>query len=402
MIDNNNTTLNIGNIISGEELKNLISCTNLTRNEQREKLSEADLFTIPVDELATHTAIFGTTQGGKTTTTKKLILELNRCHIPVMVIDWHNEYASLIKKLNGIVLVPPTSLVKPNSNLNEQALTWNILDPRFYSDKINSDILEDHIELIVNLLSLKQILNLTDPMKNVFINLLKNVYNFESFKGKMAMKMHLSFGNFPTFHDVNDCLNNLNYSSKELSINSLNALKNRINKITTGTLKSIFCTKTSFNPQLIFKQNVAIQMNHLTEDFDYAVSLLTFFILRQLMSHFKKQGESKLRYVIVIDEAPSVLSLHPLIENRISRMLQELRKFGIGLIIVARNTDISKTVLRETNQKFVHRLQHPEDVNNISKMIGLKNNKFLVKDLPPGVCFVKSSGKELKLLKIKL
>ena len=143
-------------------------------------------------------------------------------------------------------------------------------------------------------------------------------------------------------------------------------------------------------------------MNHLTEDFDYAVSLLTFFILRQLMSHFKKQGESKLRYAIIIDEAPSVLSLHPLIENRISRMLQELRKFGIGLIIVARNTDISKTVLSETNQKFVHRLQHPEDINNISKMIGLKNNKFLVKDLPPGVSFVKSSGKELKLLKIKL
>ena len=399
---NNNTNLTIGNIVSSEELKNLISSTNLTRNEQREKLSETGIFTIPVDELATHTAIFGTTQGGKTTTTKKLILELNKCQIPVMVIDWHNEYATLIKKLNGVVLVPPTSLVKPNSKLNEQALTWNILDPRFYSDKINSDILEDHIELIVNLLSLKQILNLTDPMKNVFTNLLKSVYNFESFKGKIAMKMNLSFGNFPTFHDVNKCLNNLNYSSKELSINSLNALKNRINKITTGTLKSIFCTKTSFDPQLIFKQNVAIQMNHLTEDFDYAVSLLTFFILRQLMSHFKKQGESKLRYVIIIDEASSVLSLHPLIENRVSRMLQELRKFGVGLIIVARDTDISKAVIRETNQKFVHRLQHPEDINNISKMIGLKNNKFLVKDLPPGVCFVKSSGKELKLLKIKL
>jgi len=109
-----------------------------------------------------------------------------------------------------------------------------------------------------------------------------------------------------------------------------------------------------------------------------------------------------LRYAIIIDEASSVLSLHPLIENRVSRMLQELRKFGVGLIIVARDTDISKAVIRETNQKFVHRLQHPEDINNISKMIGLKNNKFLVKDLPPGVCFVKSSGKELKLLKIKL
>ena len=143
MIDNSNTTLNIGNIISGEELKNLISCTNLTRNEQREKLSDTGIFTIPVEELATHTAIFGTTQGGKTTTTKKLIVELNKCQIPVMVIDWHNEYATLIKKLNGIVLVPPTSLVKPNSKLNEQALTWNILDPRFYSDKINSDILEE-------------------------------------------------------------------------------------------------------------------------------------------------------------------------------------------------------------------------------------------------------------------
>ena len=79
---------------------------------------------------------------------------------------------------------------------------------------------------------------------------------------------------------------------------------------------------------------------------------------------------------------------------------------GIGLLLLDSCFASIHSIIRTSMSSFKQRWgifsQYTMSVNNISKMIGLKNNKFLVKDLPPGVCFVKSSGKELKLLKIKL
>lgn len=71
--------------------------------------------------------------------------------------------------------------------------------------------------------------------------------------------------------------------------------------------------------------------------------------------------------------------------------------------MVARNTDIPRIVLQETNQKIVHKLEHPHDVETLAKTLGLgKSQKESIKFLPPGVCFFKSSGTETKLVRVLL
>ena len=377
----------LGQVVSIENLNRIVCDTNLNRNQKREKLEAVGDFLLPIDVMATHTAIFGANQGGKTTTTKRIITELSKLNIPVLIIDWHSEYADLIKRLGGVILVPPTALVKPQED--EVALTWNILDPRFYALQINEAVLEDYIGLVVNMLSLKQIMDLSEPMKSAMTNALRNAYG----------QIDISKDEFPTFDDVRRSIEGL-----PIQTGTLDALIRRLNNMTTGTLGSIFCEQTSFNPSVLFNRNVCIKMNHLTEDFDYAVGLLTFFILRQAASYFKTLGEAfhdkPLRHVMVIDEAPAVLRSYGDIQKLLGRMLEELRKFGEGVIVVARNTDIPKIVLRETNQKIVHKLQLPQDIDSAAEMLGLKLQKNIITDLPPGVCFFKSAGDKSELVRI--
>lgn len=377
----------LGQLVEIEDLQYVVADSTLDRGQKRDSLQPVGDFFLPIEVMATHTAIFGANQGGKTTTTKRLIAELSRLKIPVLIIDWHSEYTDLTRRLGGSILVPPTALVKPQDD--EIPLTWNILDPRFYAMQLNEEVLEDYIGLVVNMLSMKQIMNLTEPMKSAMTNALRNAYNLTD----------ISQGKFPTFDDIRKALEGL-----PLQTGTLDALIRRLNIMTAGTLGSIFCDQTSFNPSVLFNKNVCIKMNHLTEDFDYAVGLLTFFILRQAASYFKTLGEAPhdhpLRHVVVIDEAPAVLRSYSDVQKLLGRMLEELRKFGEGVIIVARNTDIPKIVLRETNQKIVHKLQLPQDIDSAAEMLGIKPQKDIIADLPPGVCFLKSAGDKPKLIRI--
>ncbi|MCL4437347.1 MAG: DUF87 domain-containing protein [Thaumarchaeota archaeon] len=377
----------LGQLVEIEDLQYVVADSGLDRGQKRDSLKPVGDFLLPIEVMATHTAIFGANQGGKTTTTKRLIAELSRLKIPVLIIDWHSEYTDLTRRLGGSILVPPTALVKPQDD--EIPLTWNILDPRFYAMQLNEEVLEDYIGLVVNMLSMKQIMNLTEPMKSAMTNALRNAYSLTD----------ISNGKFPTFDDIRKALEGL-----PLQTGTLDALIRRLNIMTAGTLGSIFCDQTSFNPSVLFNKNVCIKMNHLTEDFDYAVGLLTFFILRQAASYFKTLGEAPhdhpLRHVVVIDEAPAVLRSYSDVQKLLGRMLEELRKFGEGVIIVARNTDIPKIVLRETNQKIVHKLQLPQDIDGAAEMLGIKPQKDIIADLPPGVCFLKSAGDKPKLVRI--
>ncbi len=377
----------LGQLVELEDLQYVVADSSLNRDQKRDSLQPIGDFHLPIEVMATHTAIFGANQGGKTTTTKRLIAELSRLKIPVLIIDWHSEYTDLTRRLGGSILVPPTALVKPQDD--ELPLTWNILDPRFYAAQLNDEVLEDYIGLVVNMLSMKQIMNLTEPMKSAMTNALRNAYS----------RTDISKGEFPTFDDIRAALEGL-----PLQTGTLDALIRRLNIMTAGTLGSIFCAQTSFNPSVLFNKNACIKMNHLTEDFDYAVGLLTFFILRQAASYFKTLGEAPhdrpLRHVVVIDEAPAVLRSYSDVQKLLGRMLEELRKFGEGVIIVARNTDIPKIVLRETNQKIVHKLQLPQDIDGAAEMLGIKPQKDIISDLPPGVCFLKSAGDKPKLIRI--
>lgn len=191
-----------------------------------------------------------------------------------------------------------------------------------------------------------------------------------------------------------------------IPLSTANALQRRLQRFSGGSLGSIFCKETSFDPRSMFTKAMGVRVKHLTADHQSAVGLLTFFLLRQAISHFKRMGEvdsqAPVRHIIIIDEAPMVIGSNPKVERELVRMLQEFRKFGEGLILVCRNPSIHDDILRETNQKIAHRLYVPKDVASVGSMLGLgPEDRALLRSLPRGVAFARIAANPTALVRVK-
>lgn len=374
----------LGDVVSKEELQALVHQSGLTEDKRRENLASLGSLTYPITTATTHTAIFGTTGSGKSVTTKRLARELVGHGVPITIIDWHDEYVELIRQVGGIVAVPPTSTTKPGTN--EVPFTWNVLDPRFYSPEVTPEIIEDYIEIVVDLLGHKDLMALTEPMKGGLTEALRLAYERNS---------------VPTFKEVLTLVNDV-----PIPPATADALQRRLQRFSGGSLGSIFCSETSFDPASMFSKAMNVRVKHLTADHQSAVGLLTFFLLRQAISHFKRIGEvndqTPVRHIIIIDEAPMVIGSNPKVENEVIRMLQEVRKFGEGLILVCRNPGIDDDILRETNQKIAHKLDVPKDVSSVASMLGLDaEDKKLLHTLPRGIAFARIAGNPTVLARVK-
>jgi DNA helicase HerA-like ATPase len=210
----------------------------LKENEQRDRLRAQSPLVYPLASATTHTAIFGTTGGGKSITTKRLIREFVTRGVNVLILDWHDEYAELIRELGGKIVVPPTAITKPGSD--EEPFTWNLLDPHFYNPDITPDVIEDYIRIIVDLLSHKDLMDLSEPMKGGLSDTLRIAY------GKVAI---------PTFDELVSLVDNV-----RIPASTKDALRRRIRAFSSGSLGAIFCHLTSFEPSSIFERPVCLKV----------------------------------------------------------------------------------------------------------------------------------------------
>ena len=370
----------LGDRVSPAELRDLMSDNSLNEDRRREQLSSQGLFQYPIILATSHTAIFGTNNSGKSTTVRGLVKELIGHGVPVTIIDWHDEYINTMRDAGAIIAVPPTAATKPGAG--EMPFTWNILDPRFYSPEITPDIIEDYIQIIVDLMSHKDLMDLSDPMKNCLTDALRSAYKKKQ---------------IPTLKDALELVADMPASDTQ------DAVIRRLKRFSGGSLGSIFCSDTMTEPISMFSKSMDVSVKNLTVDYKSSVGLLTFFLMRQALSYFKRKGKTRIvQHVIVIDEAPMVIGSNSKVEEEVVSMLQEIRKFGVGLILVCRNPGIGDDILRETNQKIAHRLAVPKDVTAIGEMLGLSaEDQKLLPSLPSGVAFARIGSNPTALVRIK-
>jgi DNA helicase HerA-like ATPase len=98
--------------------------------------------------------------------------------------------------------------------------------------------------------------------------------------------------------------------------------------------------------------------------------IYTFLFLKKVFKYaIKKMIKHKL--LIVIEEANNVLNKEST-ASFIQRMISEIRKFGVGLIIVTQTlTKIIDDVMLNTNTKIIHSIKSNNDLEIISKSIYL-------------------------------
>ncbi len=283
-----------------------------------------------MNHLERHIAIFGATGYGKTTTATIISCQVARLRLGVIVFDWHNEYYEIISSLSAL---PQTIRVKkwrPGGRVN--GIMVNPFDNTFSVDYI-VDVLEE-------------VLDLTPPQSYYLEKILYECGH-----------------NIGAFSDLIEAVENwpLDYSlaGKEAKL----ALLRKLYILKGGDAGRLFSENNVAN---ILNNGVVniVELGHIRRS--RLRRIFAYFLLKTIIDYHVSKGPSSLKRIIVIDEAHNIFS-NP--QSLASRLLPEVRKYGLGFVIVSQSPSaIPHVVMENTSTRILHTIMSGMDkktLNNI-------------------------------------
>ncbi|MEM3927073.1 MAG: ATP-binding protein [Desulfurococcaceae archaeon] len=274
------------------------------------------------DALFRHILIVGTTGAGKSytaaTISKRIVKVLS---IPVLIVDWHNEYTKLLENF-------------------EEIDPYETPIPLFTGDVYDIDIISNILELTPpQEYLLEKIVRKIDISKLDLDKLLDIIENYPEEsnwmrESKLALHRKLSV---ICRRGFNALFTNYGKANKDLSLLS----------------------KTFHGPYIVNVNKIV--------DIDVR-KLYTAFLVKKISNDvINTRG----KLIIVLEEASNYLSRqHPV--KLFSDMLREVRKFDIGLTIISQSpSQLIEDALINTNTKIIHALKSKQDLELIEKTLYL-------------------------------
>lgn len=342
---------------------------------------------IPLSSMQAHTFITGRTTTGKTTTVKKLLVELNKQGIPFLVIEAaKKEYASLLGH------VPELKVY--TSGVDGTPLQINPLQPE------DGTLIENHVHAVVRAITAMN--GGEHPIPEAYDGLLKQTYQ----------KLGWSYGTmayqdprkpFPTFEDVlanvDEYIRTHAQYGPEVRQNLTAALKLRTEHQSSGALGGLFNTPQGLMAADLLSGPAVIELADFSEQ---SAAFLMNILLFKIQCYLARQPEVKeLNRIIVVEEAHNVFqktlcedSSRALNNNFFEKMLAEVRASGTGMIISDQRPSImSSGVIANTAVKIIHGIADLDDRQIMGNAINL--SPFQVQKLyefSPGECVVALGG----------
>lgn len=313
---------------------------------------------IQIDMLMHHTLVVGSTGSGKTHTVSVIINELSKrtSEYKVLIIDWHGEYIRLINN---------TEYLEPGR------VSINIID---------HDNIYESIEI------LQDSLNLTPPQAFILEKILENKHNEIS-----------------DVYDLKYVLENIDDQGSWFRESRL-ALLRKINPLTRKDLKNIFNSKEDKLVELIraSKHSMIIDVSRIHDPFIRRIYVS--ILLKKIFKEAIKGGiSSGSKLLVVLEEAHNILGRNNYI-GIIARMLSEIRKFGVGLVIVSQSpSQLIDGAMLNTNTKIIHSIKSQNDLEVISKSLYLPSKlEKIIPYLEVGEAILYTRGlKKPVIIKVK-
>ncbi len=278
-----------------------------------------------------HCLIVGTTGSGKTTTSSVIAAQLAN-YGKVVILDWYHEFPALLKGFRTPfkTYTPSPSTQIPFIKDSEEMLT----------------ILED-------------VLSLTPPQSYMLHKILRNTKSLGSPADLLtAVEEYEPSAKWMV-------------ESKYALLRKLESLFNRKSlNLFGGRFKELI--KSLVNPGEVL-------IIDLTPFSPGRARRLVCLLLLRLFEDIKLHGMFKERLFIVIDEAHNILMDGG---DLVDRLFAEVRKLGMGLIMVTQSPALlSYRILTNANIKIVHALKSRDDLETITKALGLSEgvNKVISK-----------------------
>jgi len=310
--------------------------------------------TIPLSSLSRHVTIFGCTGAGKSNTAKALLMTLVNRDIPVLVLDFHNEYLGLMAAIGGLAI-------------------------RFGG--------ECHIDLL-NPVDAGNFIDHVTVVADVF----DHAYHFtasQQFVFREALMRTFASctlgGNRPTLEDVVNEIER--YETKTFYEHETKfALLRRLKPLIEGEGRKAFVNGRPMNVHELSKRPCALAFGDLKNT--GLRKLAATMILALLYELRLSEGASPIRHATIIEESQNVLPYRLRTEEAtiIERMFFEMRKYGECLVLLAQfPTQIFPDVTKSAGTKLVHRLTEAGEAELIMDVMGLGRNLYSqLKYLPEG------------------
>ena len=305
------------------------------------------------EDLVRHVSVLGMTGSGKSTTAAVIVRQVAEAGTPVLVLDWHNEYGSLVADVGGKVVAP-----------GRDEFAMNPLEAEPGADPT------EHVAMICDIFS--DIYHFTHPQAYMFRNALQKKL------GETAAEEVPTIGALVKTIEAYPLKSAYDQETKV-------ALLRRLVPLTEGQPGRALGGSGRFKMEELLGTAVCVELGHLRDIQSRAVFS---DVLLKMVYEEKVKRKGTLDHLTVIEEARNIAPARrpedpPTVGER---MISELRKFGEGMMFVAQfPTHVAAEVVKNSGTKIVHRLAWPDDVTLIGDSLGLnpKQREYLTR-LGPG------------------
>jgi hypothetical protein len=337
-----------------------------------------NMYNFPLTELTKHCLLVGITGSGKTNTSKHLLQNLSREHLPILVIEpAKREYRRMARSL----LQDQKFCVFTVGEEGENSAPFR-LNPLEIRPGVS---VQTHIDLLKSVFNAS--FGMWTPLPQVLERAIHEVYRDKGWDiirganeraapegGESTSAWH-PFAQ-PTltdlFHTITELVPKLGYD-KEVERNVKTALETRINSLRIGAKGLMLDTRSSIPMEHLLSQTTVLELEGVGDDDEKA-----FIIGLILISLYEYYRSSKLppnwMHITVIEEAHRLLTNAPAttdpeaanlkgkaVETFVN-MLSEVRAYGEGFIIAEQiPTKLAPDVIKNTGLKIMHRMVASDD-----------------------------------------
>ena len=333
-----------------------------------------DIFGLREQDFPRHLCISGMSGSGKTTFAIRIINELIRAKKPFLVFDWKKSFRSLYHLSKDLMVF---TVGKPKAS-NFFRLNVN-RPPKGVSP-------DEWITILADLLC--ECYGASFGVHKLLSEVMQKAFKkFGVYSGS---------GNYPTWYQIRDRLEEMAAKQKGKSRESewLTSALRIVHSLTFGEFGNTINDKSGYNISIedLLKNRVVFELDALgTMEKKFFCSYILLYIYKAGKAN--NDYHDKFKSAIIVDEAHNIFlkqNTNFFQESVTDMIYREIREYGISLICLDQHVSkLSETVLGNSSTTIAFQQILPSDVDTISKLMFLHENKDIFTKLSIGQAIVK-------------
>lgn len=371
-------------------------------------------YAFDINSLAKHALVTGVTGSGKSTTCRRLIAEMTKRQLPVLIIEpAKEEYVQWALRHNREhPEQPPIQVFMPGVEQVDgqpvQPLQLNPFQPAGAPGAA--------LDFATRYERFSAVLTASLPMADVLPLLLEEaIYRYM----QQNIDLHFADGdqaaldNYPRLEGLLETARRVVKSrgyEQRVQDNLSAAIETRLGALTRGKRGRILNVAQSTSWNSLFEQPAIVNLSQINDDRDKALimALLLMSLFEYRLSVYRHDpayrqaaDNNQLRHLVVVEEAHRLLknpeqdfsgigNPQAVVSGMFSEMLSEIRAYGQGMMIVDQvPARLIPDAVKNTNCKIVHRLVARDDRAAVAACMALRpEQEEIIAVLPPGEAII--------------